>query len=214
MGYPETKIQLSLKVRVIEDLNCYFGYTQLMMWGLFHSFKDLNYNPEFFYRFTFDKSTNRWLDIGPYEHVSNGMSGMEKRAWNRTYIRYYETFRSTNTFQFAWSLKAWVPYWYKPATEGIPKYNGLWEAEFTLLDFLSSGFDNSELMFRVYPGGPMYINPLSGGQELTFQFKIRKMRFLPLFSFQFFHGYGESLLNFKNERYGIRAGLALKIDEL
>ena len=34
MGQPETKIQGSLKVRLIQDQNLYFGYTQLMMWQM------------------------------------------------------------------------------------------------------------------------------------------------------------------------------------
>lgn len=93
-GWPsETKIQLSLKIRIIQDQNLYFGYTQLMLWELERPdpyFSDVNYNPEFFYRFHLADRNTRWLDIGPFEHESNGKGGIDERSWDRTYIRYHD----------------------------------------------------------------------------------------------------------------------------
>src|SRR5690606_24440532 len=52
-GEPDTKIQLSLKVRLLKNVDFYFGYSQVMFWKLFiersSPFHDVAYNPELFY---------------------------------------------------------------------------------------------------------------------------------------------------------------------
>ena len=37
MGRPDTKIEISFKLKLIEGTELYLGYTQLMMWELFQS---------------------------------------------------------------------------------------------------------------------------------------------------------------------------------
>src|ERR1700761_9482095 len=64
MGSPNTKIELSFKIKLVEAGNLYFGYTQLMFWELFQKdafFHDLNYIPELFYRLYLNSDTHEWL---------------------------------------------------------------------------------------------------------------------------------------------------------
>lgn len=113
MGQPDTKIQFSFKFRLLEDYNLYFGYTQLMNWQLVRSdpyFADINYNPEFFYRFNINGSSTTWADFGPFEHESNGKGGAEERSWNRTYARIHDEWAVGERAVLRAELKAWIPY--------------------------------------------------------------------------------------------------------
>ncbi|MGK5084369.1 phospholipase A [Bdellovibrionota bacterium FG-1] len=90
----------------------------------------------------------------------------------------------------------------------LAEYRGLWEINLTLTDFLGGFFsDRAELSLRLYPGGQSNLNPLHGGQELTFRAKTAPKVFLPLFVVQLFHGYGEGLLDYQMSRWGLRAGI-------
>ncbi len=210
MGHPDTKIQLSFKVKLVEATPIYFGYTQLMFWELFRAspyFSDLNYNPEVFFRWTLQDAPEQWIDFSPIEHESNGQGGVNERSWNRAYVRYHAQSHLTGRENVYWSAKAWVPFIINPNNSDIAKYRGIWELNISLSDFLGSYFDEDDLTLRLYPGGAIYINPALGGQELTFRAKARDRKLLPLFVFQVFHGYAENLLNYNESRLGLRAGL-------
>src|SRR6476660_2830103 len=78
LGQTYTKIEVSFKVQIVSTIPIYFGYSQLMMWDLFLSspfFRDLNYNPELFYRLLIPGEKDQWLDFGPLDHESNGKGG-------------------------------------------------------------------------------------------------------------------------------------------
>lgn len=70
----------------------YFGYTQKSFWQVYDGdasrpFRETNYNPELFYRWTPDPTRfHHWgLDAG-FEHESNGEELPLSRSWNRLYI--------------------------------------------------------------------------------------------------------------------------------
>jgi outer membrane phospholipase A len=49
---------------------------------------DVNYNPEFFYRYLLSDSTFfKTLDFGLFEHESNGRDGADSRSENNFYLR-------------------------------------------------------------------------------------------------------------------------------
>jgi len=137
-GKTDTKIQFSFKVQWIETLPVYFAYTQLMMWDVLKPsapFRDLNYNPEVFYRWNIDHNASRWLDFGAFEHESNGRAGTASRSWNRLYLRFHSSLMSKNQSEskILWSIKAWLPFGYTHSTSGdIPRFRGLWEIQITI----------------------------------------------------------------------------------
>ena len=209
-GKPDTKIQLSFKVQLINKLDLYFAYTQLMMWDVLEPsapFRDLNYNPDLFYRIFIKKESNRWVDIGIFEHESNGRDGESSRGWNRAYVLFHST-QKIGEHKILWSIKSWFPYSYKNSNPDLPKYRGLWEFQVTVSNMLQSFWGENELNLRLYPGGNYYLNPIAGGQELLFISKTKMTTFAPNFLVGFFHGYGENLIDYNRDRFGIRAGLS------
>lgn len=214
LGYPDTKIHLSVKWNFynIHDDNdkVYFGYSQQMMWELLRDdpyMRDVNYNPDFFLRHSLDAET--WIDVGVFEHESNGRGGAEERSWNRTYLRYQGNSSFRTFFETAqnldWSIKTWVPYSYNPSNTNLAEYRGFWELEFALFDIFVGNMDQ-QVIIRVYPGDVIHFR--DGGQELTIKTSLpRKWGFKAFFIGQLFHGYGETLLNYDEETWGIRGGI-------
>lgn len=214
LGKPRTKVQISFKVQAIDQIPFYFGYTQLMMWELFHEsapFRDINYTPEVFYRVVFDGSRPTYVDFSPFEHESNGKGGVESRAWHRTYVRVFRSRESSTgplDRRVSWSAKLWLPYGMEdPESKKIPRYRGLWEIQLSVSELFGNLFAVSELTFRLYSGGRSRVNPLQGGQELTYREKGSTRKFLLPFYFQIFHGYGENLLDAADRHWGFRAGV-------
>jgi outer membrane phospholipase A len=211
IGNPESKAQLSVKTRILRSFDLYVAYSQLMMWQIFKPsapMKDVNYNPEFFYRLPVStESRDHWLDIGLFEHESNGIGTGNSRSWNRTYFRYHSRTPSDRGHSLIWTAKAWIPYLLGPTNPDILKYRGLWEVNVELAHFWSAFLEPGSVIFRIYPGGPSFMNPLQGGQELTFRAQSRWQQLLLPIVFQLFHGTGESLLDYREEIWRFRAGI-------
>jgi phospholipase A1 len=207
MGSPETKIQLSFKVKLVDGMNLYFGYSQLMMWELFRLdpyFRDVNYNPEFFFRIPIKNSKSQFVDFGPIEHESNGRGGIDERSWNRTYARYHFEKPVGGPSYFIFSLKAWQSFIYNASNTDVDRYRGIWELELSFANFFEQSY---ELTPRLYPGGPSTTDPSAGSQELTLRYALPKIKLLTYFTAQLIHGYGKNLLNYKDEQWGIRGGI-------
>ncbi len=210
VGKKEGKGQFSLKARPAEALPLYVGYTQLMMWDIFRAsapMRDINFNPELFYRVTLGEEKElRWLDLGIFEHESNGLQGSNSRSWNRSYLRFSDAYSFTGlTTKLQWSIKIWAPY--SCEGSGCAQYRGLFEANISLENFFGTGMGENDINLRFYPGGRSYLNPLKGGQELTFRLRPSKLSYVPLFVIQFFHGYGENMLDQSNEQLALRGGI-------
>ena len=170
------------------------------------AFYDLNYNPEVFYRFVTDRQRSQWIDLGGFEHESNGKGVDGEKSWNRVYVRYHDKTRVGNIMTMEWGLKAWWALDYNESNRDLQRYRGIYEAEIMLSQIFPSFLDQGDVTLRIYPGGPSTVNPLRGGQELTFRTKVRWSPVLPLVMAQVFHGYGENLMDYKNDRWGIRGG--------
>lgn len=210
-GDPESKLSLSLKVKVMENSGFYLAYSQLMFWDLgaeSSPFKDVNYNPEIFYRKLIEDRPSTWVDVGIFEHESNGQGGLDSRGWNRFYLLYSAETFSWEEAKFYASLKAWIPYNTEETNEDINEYRGMWELNLTVASFLGETFDRSDLILRLYPGGRAGIDPTQGGQEITLRLKGSGFKeFLPVFTIQYFNGYGESLLSYNQSESVWRVGI-------
>ncbi len=209
LGQPEAKVQLSLKIPLVQGKTLYFAYTQTMLWELIRPspyFSDINYNPEFFYRFLLGNEKARWLDFGPFEHESNGKGGENERSWNRTYVRYHDEWALGGRTKLRAELKAWIPYSLNSSNRYLPNYRGLWEGNVMLSDFRGN-YVVEDLIFRFYAGGPSNADPTRGGQELTFRVKSAKRKLMPVIMMQVFHGYAESLADFRHSYWAYRAGV-------
>ncbi len=213
LGNPETKLQMSFRVKMLPLTGLYAGYSQVMIWRLWEEskpFQDLNYNPEIFYRFELGDAPTWYVDLGLYEHESNGRSGHESRSWDRSYVRYSMThaLSSTSRARIHWNIKAWVPYNYDFDNTDIARRRGLYEAQVSLVDAFGTWLDRSDITLRFFGGGPSHVNPLQGGQELTVRFAPRLLSSSAAqIVLQYFHGYGENLLDYDVKKSVFRAGL-------
>ena len=208
-GTPETKIQISFKAQLLRSLPFYMAYTQRSYWKIFQKsspFLDSTYNPEFFYRLPLGDESFTWLDLGLFEHESNGKDGSDSRSWNRAYLRYSTARLSETKPSFYLSFKAWLPYRYEENPE-ILKSRGLYEITGTVSDFLGPFFERGDLSLTLTAGGDSHLSPIDGGQELTFRTKFLNYR--PLYNFvaQLFHGRGETLLNYTQSYWRFRLGV-------
>ncbi|MCE5299450.1 MAG: phospholipase A [Spirochaetia bacterium] len=214
LGIPNSKLSLSMKIEIIKDRNFYFAYTQLMWWSLWEEsnpFYELNYNPEFFYRFKFSEGGNHWLDVGLLDHESNGRElGPDSRSWNRFYLRYTgSTDTVDRSHKVFWSVKTWYPYLCGPTNTDILWYRGLCELEVTFTNTLDNFFYRNDFTIRIFPGGPSHMDFLRGGQEITFRANsIFTKPFLFIWIIQFYHGYCENLLDYNREETELRIGLS------
>jgi outer membrane phospholipase A len=212
LGKPITKVQISFKVQILRRVPLFFGYTQLMMWDLFAPsapFRDLNFNPELFYRLKLGEAGDRRndLDLGVFDHESNGKDGPASRSWNRAYLRYTST-RLLPERGLWWSLKLAVPYGMNDEdSKQLPKRRGIWELRIGASDLFKTLFEVNEVVLRLYGGGGSRVNPLQGGQELTYREKSSSRKLLLPLYLQIFHGYGENLLDADEKRWGFRAGV-------
>ena len=214
IGNPNLKTQISFKARVLGD-NLYFGFSQRLFWDLLYvessPVLDVNYNPDLFYRFRpQDSAPDSWLDFGIFEHESNGLAGYGSRMWNMSYLRYHSVLPLSGTpggARLFWSIKVWAPYLIDLQAQDLVQYRGIYELNLTWANFLSGWLKDSDISFRLYPGGYSWINPLKGGQELTLRMHPDSRRFTPALFIQAFHGYAETMLNYNRSTFGLRAGM-------
>lgn len=231
LSHTEIKFQVSIRFPLWEPLfddNGYLfaAYTAKSFWQAFNSdysapFRDINHEPEILLAFLTDYRIlgmhNRAL-VFAFNHQSNGQSAFplrdeqgvvlvpsRSRSWNRIYAQAY--FEQPS---FLWHLKAWyrIPEDEKkhpddpkgddnPDLEdylgnfelGFQKNFGRYSAELTLRNNLKT--DN---------------NRGSGLLELEFPLTSKLNGYV-----QYFHGYGESLLDYpvENKRLGI--GISLRM---
>jgi len=205
LGKTEVKFQFSMKFPVVENLfgehgTLYFAYTNLSFWQAYNAnasspFRETVHEPELFLVFPNDWQIlgmkNRLIQLGVV-HQSNGRSALLSRSWNRVYADFIFEYRD-----FYLSLKPW----YRitgagPGEEDNPDietYLGHGEIRVAY----ASGVNTVSLMLR-----NNFKNPNYGAEELNWSFPLsRRVKWF----FQYFNGYGESLIDYnaRVNRFGV-----------
>ncbi|HEY0973939.1 MAG TPA: phospholipase A [Solimonas sp.] len=205
----ELIFQVGLKQRLFAR-NFFFGYTQKSFWQVYNSddsrpFRETNYNPELFYRWKPDRAGCRGcgLDIG-IDHESNGQEVTESRSWNRIILALYR--ESGDTLLH---LRAWYRIPEDPKkTPDDPKGDDNPDIE----DYYGHGelrlqrklFGARNHMAALMVRG----NPSTGKGALQIDYS------LPLaddafWSFNLWHGYGESLIDYNTSITRLSVGIML-----
>jgi phospholipase A1 len=209
-GKADMKGQISFKVPVVEGTGLYIGYTQLFIWDVYKPsgpMRDVNYNPEAFYRFNLNGSHYTALDLGLFEHESNGLAGTSSRQWNRTYLRFHEEYKKAESaLHLIWEAKVWYQFMDDPGNVDIERYRGTYELNMTLAGMGHTILNINDLTLRIFPGGPSTADITRGGQELDWRIMGSKRLLVPIF-IQLYHGYGENLLDYKRKQWMLRAGI-------
>ena len=216
----ETKFQISFKVPLTKrDKDSkwlwYFGYTQLSVWQMLnfeHSapFRDTNFEPELMlYRLTNTEIIGNWrlklINFGLIDHQSNGQVPPNSRSWNRSYLE----FILENGRNYI-GLKGWQRWKEKPKDKSsdyegddnpdIEEYVGRGEIHL----FHVGERNNLGVVWR-----DNFRGNGRGSVQLDWTFPVSEKEGLRMY-FQYFNGYGETLIdyNIKRERFGIGLMLA------
>lgn len=200
----EGKFQISLEKPLSHDLfglneRISFAYSQQSFWQIMQDsapFRENNYEPEIFVTIP-NKISNYdfidWLRFG-INHKSNGMGGIKSRSWNRAYVSAKITFGNLSITPRIWHS-------FKP-----DKYNK------DINNYM--GYGDIEILYDIYGHklATMLRNNLNfngknrGAIEFSWYFPLFKDTYGYL---QYFNGYGESLIDYKNHINKLGLGLAI-----
>lgn len=208
-GRPLTKIQFSFRSQLSEAVPVNFAYSQLIFWQLHRAskpFLDATYNPEVFIRLPWGGPRWRAFDFGLWEHNSNGKGGLESRSFDQTYFR--------AAYGLEWQewglvLSTKLKYIYNRdrTNPDIRNYIGPVDFEVRVLGLLDSVLDKTEIIFSLQPGGKFATDWGRGGYQVSVNFHVRGLHMNPAFYLQYYHGYAETLINYKQKVDSFRAGL-------
>ena len=205
LDHTEVKFQFSMKFPMVENLfgeqgALYFAYTNLTFWQAYNSnasspFRETVHEPELFLIFPNDWKilgmTNRLIQVG-LVHQSNGRSAELSRSWNRIYADFIFQYKD-----YYLSIKPWYRLeGTSPGADDNPDIeNYLGHGEIRLA--YASGDNTVSLMVRNNLSNPNY-----GAVELDWSFPMsRRVKWF----FQYFNGYGESLIDYnaRVNRFGL-----------
>jgi phospholipase A1 len=201
----ELKFQFSAKSRLPITANesrhsWWLAYTQQSHWQVYdtaHSrpFRESDYEPEFIY--SYDLSQNegwnwplppQFLNLG-LVHQSNGQSLPRSRSWNRVYVQLGME-RPVGNGSLALLVKPWLR---------IPEHKNDDNPDIT--HYLGHG----EIELKYWLNGRVYS---AIARKRSVQFDV-PVPYLPGFHFQYFSGYGETLIDYNQRHQTIGVGYSL-----
>ncbi|PLY12392.1 MAG: hypothetical protein C0624_00925 [Desulfuromonas sp.] len=208
LGDRDAKMQFSFKFRLAKELPLYFAYSNMALWDIYETsspFNDINFMPEFFYRF---HGNNSWListDAG-YIHTSNGKDGDLSRSWDRVALRINTAF-TPGPMHLIWITALYAPLTTGGENKDIEDYLGYWETYCYLRGLLGSRSENLDLEFALHSGRNS--TPFDrGNMTIGLKYRLPTDNFTPYLYAQYFYGYGETLLSYNDKESKFRAGLA------
>jgi phospholipase A1 len=209
-GKDDLKLQISGKYRLAKALNLYFGFTQTMFWNIYvtsQPFRDINYNPEMFYRLVEDDSKNlKSLDFG-FIHSSNGKDGLNSRSFNRLYLK-TNIATKINRHSLIGEFKFYDIVTSEDTNADIKKYLGYWDFTFHLTHLVIHQKQRLDLEFRIFAGDKI-VNLHKGGRSLGLIYNFESENFNPSIYLQYFSGHAESFLDYNKTSEQLRLGLLL-----
>jgi outer membrane phospholipase A len=217
---PAAKFQLSFKYKMLEfsevgndrmARTLQFAFTQRSLWDLdgeSSPFYDTSYMPEVIYESLAPKPEERdtwfsWLGYqAGFRHESNGRDGPVSRSLNVVYVRPVFAFGMLD----GWHLLV------------VPEF-------FTYVDTLEDnrdlkyyrGYGRLSLVFGRNDGPSLMATMWAGKDfkhrtvqlDLTYPIRTKLLNFETYFLIQYFNGYGESLLSYREQSETVRAGISL-----
>jgi len=222
----QAKFQISMKFQVLQPnlyvlkhniFPAYVAYTQKTLWNVGQQsrpFEESSINPEFFLDYPVDAAIIgrfklRNIVISPIEHESNGLAGVQSRSWDRQYVLIKfglepkEKPEVTNSFLSDKALlyvKLWHASGYSDQTAYLQSigsndkfldYMGQGELGVSVRNFLWGGsIRNHQLDIRT----PIFRDGRKNSCEFEFRQQLPNMNFA--LYFQYWYGYGETLMRF------------------
>lgn len=220
---PAAKFQFSFKYRIFGDRSTagtlnpplsglYFGYTQRSVWDITSyssPFYDTSYMPELMFEsLTAGPAKPGFLGIKWYgyqaslQHESNGRDGNSSRSLNLFYVRPMIGRDFGDKWMLMFTPKLFVYVDNLSDNPDLPRYRGYGEYLMTL------GRKNSWSLSALGRIGSHFDR---GSIQLDFSYPLRITygNFASYLLVQYFDGYGESLVGYKERSRVVRAGFSL-----
>jgi len=210
-GYPNAKVLMSFKYQFVESFNLFFGYNQYMFWDIHDKsrpFSDINFNPQLFYHLPIQWGILDSVQLGLYEHKSNGKDEDDSRSYDSNYMRIILG-KSSEKYILRCTLRPYVLYRLDDTNRDIREYIGWWEADIAIGRIFKGPVQAVALYARVFAGGVDGTDFSKGGQEIMFITRLSILGAHPALCFQFYHGYAESQLEYDKKETAYRGGLML-----
>jgi phospholipase A1 len=207
----EGQFQISLKVPLAIDLfnghmDIYGAYTNRSFWQMYNNeysepFRETNHEPELWLQFSNDWQvmgfTNIVNTLGGV-HQSNGRGGTQSRSWNRLYANFI--FEKDN---WVLSFKPWVWVSEDKSESDNPD----------ITDYLGHGEFRTAMSRKGHVFSMMLRNQLESGfdkgaVELGWSIPVFNYPYLKAYV-QYFHGYGESLIDYDRKVNRIGVGISI-----
>lgn len=209
-GKSDLKLNLSVMYNFGESFNLNLGFTQTMFWNIYEKsqpMKDVNYNPEIFYRFKKgDQYKIMSYDLG-LKHNSNGLVGRTSRSVDRVYLK-------TN-FQYNYNRHAikgdfslLYTYGADPTNLDIDDYLGYWDLNLRYTNLFIFTKARTDLEFRIFAGSKV-INVSRGGRLVGLVHHMNSKTFHPSLYLQYYSGRAETLIDYQKDTNELRFGLML-----
>lgn len=205
----DAKFQVSIRQRLTNStlpFKTYFflTYTQKAFWNVFQDsfpFRDLNFNPSLGFGRALVRH-DRFLGtiMLQFEHESNGKDGLDSRSWNK--VSFGTNFMFTDRWTF--HAKAWIPIVDGDNNKDIVHYSGwgLFGMEY------SSPKKKYNASLFVNKRGGVNLNA-----NIIANFSVRLFSDDSQYLFlEYYNGYGESMLDYKQYRQRLRFGIVIKPD--
>jgi phospholipase A1 len=208
IDHTEIKFQLSLKFPIFKDTfikgsDFYVAYTNRSFWQAYNDlsapFRDINHEPEAWLAFENDWQLlgfdNRQNDFG-FVHQSNGRGGTLSRSWNRIYANFL--FEKGNGFI---NLKPWYRIPEDEKSDNNPDIH-----EYLGYGELTGAYKWGGHTFSLLLRNNLQTTENRGAAQIDWSFPFReKLRWY----FQYFTGYGESLIDYNASSDSIGVGIQL-----
>lgn len=212
----EAKYQISVKLPIYQEdkstTGLYLGFTAVSFWQVYNSevskpFRETNYEPELFYSWrnelTFAGFKFNQIRFG-ISHQSNGQSGLRSRSWNRLFAS--AIFSDDDSF---YHIKAWYRIKEDEKTDpfdssgddnpDITKFLGYTE--------LGYGTKFGDLNVVALVRNNLKTSDNKGSVELNVSYPLNSRYD---FLFQYFNGYGDSLVDYNRHQQRFGLGIQLK----
>ncbi len=210
IGNPTSRVNFSFRYEPWRNFPLYLGYVQNIFWLLNNRsrpFLDADFGPRLFYRFDLSYDDNEdYFDLIPYEHKSNGKGSLDSRSVDGAGAKISMRWEYLN-WSFLSTLKGFWRYKISLRNKDIEDYVGPLTIGLSATRFSYGFLKRSELSYHFYSSGKMGpdFNRLS--HEITLSLRFFGEKWLPSFYFQYFDGYGESILKYNQKDEIFRAGL-------
>ena len=203
----DVKFQISFQQRLTKSVlpfhsYLYLFYTQKAIWNVFEKsmpFHDLNFNPGIgISRHIIMKNRLIGKITMMVEHESNGRDGTSSRSWNK--ISWSGEAYIAPAFMA--HAKFWIPIVDGKYNKDILRYNGIYQAGFQAVSLDDKWVLDMTLVKR--KGWDLNFNTIV---QLGYRINHNSNQFIML---QYYNGYGENLLDYKQYHSRLRIGLLIR----